>query len=392
MQNWLPVPWNYNMENPNYCFKSAFIGAMMLLTQPIFAQLDNTALSDKMLVHEKDSNTWGLSISNFNYQRNTEYFNNIESGRTLFGYQLQPSIFIQPTAYMRLQAGVFAQSDFGATPVYTKILPTFSIKFLNSHRTESFTFGTLEGALSHRLIEPLWDINSAIERRIENGAQFRSERKKMFADAWINWEKFIERGSPYKEQFTAGFNFTPVLFQAMNTFYIALPVQATAFHRGGQIDTDSSNLIMQFNTAIGLQLGNDESGHWFDKWKLEGYFTTYTENSNSGYFPYRNGNGRFVNASIGFGNFTIMGSYWQGNQWMAPRGTFLYQSVSLDNPSVVEKNRELIFLRMLYNKSLGKNLNITARVEPVYDVKSSLLDFSYSLYISYRFNKVLGKL
>ncbi|TAE80733.1 MAG: hypothetical protein EAY81_10240 [Bacteroidetes bacterium] len=373
--------------------KLVFIWQLVLAcAAPVYAQIDNHLLSDNIELNVADSNTWGVTVSNFNYQRNTEYFNKIESGRTLFGYQLHPSIFIQPTQQIKLQVGVFAQSDFGATPVYNKILPTFSAKFLNKRRTESFTFGTLEGALAHGLIEPLWDINSAIERRIENGAQFRSERKKMFADVWINWEKFIERGSPYKEQFTAGFNFTPVLLKNTSQFYISTPIQATAFHRGGQVDTDSSNLIMQFNTAIGLQLGNDESGHWFDKWKLEGYFTTYTENSNSGYFPYRNGSGRFLNASLGFGNFTIMGSYWYGNQWMAPRGTTLYQSVSLDKPGVLEKKRELVFARFLYSKTIYKNLSITARVEPVYDLKSQLLDFSYSLYICYKFTRTISKL
>lgn len=373
--------------------KLIFIWQLVLACAvPVYAQIDNHLLSDNIELNAADSNTWGLSISNFNYQRNTEYFNNIEVGRTLFGYQLNPTFFIQPASRVKLQAGVFVQSDFGAKPAYNKILPTFSIKFLSKSQTETFTFGTLEGALAHRLIEPLWDINSAIVSRIENGAQFRSERKRMFADAWINWEQFIERGSPYKEQFTAGFNFSPILLKTTNAFYITTPIQATAFHRGGQIDTDTSNLIMQFNAAFGIQLGNDAHNFLFNRWKVEGYVTTYTENSNSGYFPYRNGSGRFVNASLGFGNLTIMGSYWHGNQWMAPRGTTLYQSVSLDKPGALEKNRELVFLRLLYQKSLRNNLSITARVEPVYDVNAALLDFSYSLYISYRFNKVLGKM
>ncbi|MCU0441703.1 MAG: hypothetical protein MUE96_04830 [Bacteroidia bacterium] len=355
------------------------------------AQLNNTFLSDKIVVTSKDSNTWGFSVSNFNYLRNTEYFNVIESGRTLFGYQLHPQLFVQPFERVRLQAGVFVQSDFGATPVINKVLPTFTIKFLSKNQTESFTFGTLEGALAHRLIEPLWDINSAIERRIENGAQFKSERNKLFVDAWINWEQFIERGSPYKEQFTSGLNFTPTLFKSAKGLFINTPLQATAFHRGGQIDSDTSNMIMQVNAALGLQIGNQEVNNAW-KWQTELYYTHYQENSNSGYFPYRNGNGLFANAAITRNHFTLMGSYWQGSQWMAPRGTVLYQSVSIDKPGVVEANRQLFFLRLLYAKELRKSLTLSARVEPVYDVKASLLDFSYSLYISYRLDKVIGRI
>jgi hypothetical protein len=356
-----------------------------------FAQLNNTFLSDKIMVSPTDSNTWGITVNNFNYLRNTEYFNAIESGRTLFGYQLHPQLYVQPFARVKLQAGVFVRSDFGGVPIINQVLPTFTIKFLGKSQTESFTFGTLEGALAHRLIEPLWDINSAIERRIENGAQFKSERNKLFVDAWINWERFIERGSPFKEQFTAGLNFTPTLFKNTNGFFINTPLQATAFHRGGQIDTDTTNMVMQVNAALGLQLGNQESNNTW-KWQTEFYYTHHQENSNSGYFPYRNGSGLFANASIARKHFTLMGSYWQGNQWMAPRGTVLYQSVSIDKPGVVEANRQLVFVRLLFAKELRNNLTLSARVEPVYDVKASLLDFSYSLYISYRLDKVLGRI
>ena len=57
------------------------------LTQA-FAQLDNSLISDKITLNTSDSNTWGVTVNNFNYLRNTEYFNDIEVGRTLFGYQL----------------------------------------------------------------------------------------------------------------------------------------------------------------------------------------------------------------------------------------------------------------------------------------------------------------
>lgn len=364
---------------------------MLWIVLSVHAQLDNHFLSDKISLNTTDSNTWGVSVSNFNYLRNTEYFNAIESGRTLFGYQLHPQMYVQPYARVKLLAGIFVQSDFGATPTINKVLPTFTIKFLSKSQTESFTFGTLEGALAHRLIEPLWDINSAIERRIENGAQFKSERNKLFVDAWINWERFIERGSPFKEQFAAGLNFTPTLFKSPIGFFINTPLQATAFHRGGQIDTDTSNMVMQVNAALGLQLGNQQANNKW-KWQTEVYYTHYQENSNSGYFPYRNGSGLFANAAITRNHFTLMGSYWQGNQWMAPRGTVLYQSVSVDKPGVVQANRQLVFVRLLYAKELRNNLTLSARVEPVYDTRAALLDFSYSLYLVFRLDKQLGKL
>ncbi|MES2779583.1 MAG: hypothetical protein V4651_06750 [Bacteroidota bacterium] len=365
----------------------------MLFAKPLFAQLDNALISDKITLNTSDSNTWGLTFNNFNYLRNTEYFNDIEVGRTLFGYQLNPSLFIQPNDHLKLQAGVFVQSDFGGNPGYNKILPTFSLKTtFGKSNAGSFIFGMLEGALAHRLIEPLFDVNTAITNRIENGAQFKVETKKSFVDVWINWEKFIERGSPFKEQFTSGISAHEKLFEKDNGLYLAIPCQIIAHHSGGQIDTDTSNMTMQVNSAIGLQLGQVSLKGWINEWRIDGYVTEYRESTNSGYFPYREGSGINANVFVRKGSFGIIGSFWQGDKWIAPRGTALYSSVSLDKPAYTEPTRQLIFVRFLYNRSLADGLNLSARLEPVYDVKSSLLDFSYSLYLSYKLDQRFGSL
>jgi hypothetical protein len=362
----------------------------ILFSCSTFAQLDNRLLSDKITLNETDSNRWGLSVSSFNYMRNTEYFNDIELGRTLFGYQLNPSLFIQPNDQVKLQAGIFVQSDFGGTPSYTKVLPTFSLKIKN--KNTSFIFGTLEGALSHRMYEPLFDINSAIERRIENGFQLKHESNKTFFDLWINWEKFIERGSPYKEQFTAGINYTPVLISNDNGFSVSVPLQGTAFHRGGQIDTDSSNMLMVFNGGAGIVFNKKWENAFLSQMQLDAMSFSFVENTNSGYLPYKNGQGFMGNVSATSHNLTFMVSYWNATNFIAPRGTTIYQSISIDKPGFAEGNRQLIFVRLLYAKPLADGLTITARLEPVYDVKASLLDYSYSLYLSYKLDSRFGKL
>ena len=379
------------MRHSTFEFRNVIFSICLLLTSVAFGQLNNSLLSDRITLNAADSNRWGITLNNFNYLRNTEYFNDIEVGRTLFGYQLNPSLFIQPTEHVKLQAGVFVRSDFGGNPVYTEILPTFSLKL--KYNNTSIIFGTLEGALAHRLYEPLFDINSAIERRIENGFQLKHESDHNFLDVWLNWEQFIERGSPYKEQFTAGLNYTPVMLDNEAGFKLSVPLQGTAFHRGGQIDTDTSNLIMVFNGAVGLEAKQEFESGFLRLLKADVVSVYYQENSNSGYFPYRSGQGQMANlyaeSRMGLG---LMLSYWQGYQYIAPRGTTLYQSVSLDNPGLTQPNRELIFVRFLYHKTLANNLHLSARLEPVYDVKASLLDFSYSLYISYSLQQGFGRL
>lgn len=361
-------------------------GLILALSRPAFAQLDNSALSDRITVNEADSNTWGFGIQSFNYLRNTEYFNDIELGRTLFGYQLQPTFFIQPNPHVKIQGGVWVRHDFGGENPFTEVLPVFSLKLQN--KRHSFTFGTLEGALSHKLIEPLQDINSAIERRIENGAQYQLNSRRIILDTWINWEKFIERGSPYKEQFTAGLNVGVPIIKTESGFSLIVPLQALAHHKGGQIDTDTSNMIMQLNGATGLVAVKGYTSGFISYIRLMGHVVGYRENTNSGFFPYREGSGVYGNFGINARNgLGVLVSYWNGNRFLAPRGSAIYASQSIDKPAHTEKNRELVFLRLLYQKEIYKDLDLVARFEPVYDLRNSIFDYSYSLYLVYRFNK-----
>jgi hypothetical protein len=394
----LLAQWNCNTRMNARQTRSALHSMIrngLLLLLPVWcalaasAQVDNTLLADRISVNPQDSNRWGLSVNNFNYLRNTEYFNDIELGRTLFGYQLNPSLFIQPNQKVKLQAGVFVRSDFGAQPSFTRVLPTFSLKIRNNNT--SFTFGTLEGAWAHRLYEPLFDINSGIERRIENGFQVKHETQRTFFDLWINWEQFIERGSPFKEQFTAGINYTPVLFSRSN-FSISLPVQGTAYHRGGQIDTDTSNMLMVFNGGLGLILEHKWTGGFVKAVRADAMSVHYRENSNSGYMPYRNGQGIMANATVSTRWLDMMLSYWTAEGYIAPRGTGIYQSVSIDKPGITQKQRELLIARFICQQPLANNLRISARFEPVYDLRSSIFDFSYSLYLAYNFSTVFSPL
>lgn len=369
------------------CKRIGAAGIGWCFTFTAVAQLNNTLLSDKVSMEVNDTSNFGIALQANPYMRNTEYFNRIELGRTLFGYQLQPSLYLQPHAHIRLQAGTYIRKDYGSNTTFSRVLPTFTVKLQSGHH--AFLFGTLEGALAHGLIEPLWDINSNIERRMENGFQYRMESPKTFADVWINWERFIERGSPYKEQFTTGFHFAPQLVGNKKTT-LTIPLQFTAFHRGGQIDTDSGNVIMYFNGAAGLVVKSSWTSPVFKSLTASAYGVFNRENTQSGYFQYRNGRGLYANVALQTRWMDFMLSYWNGNNFIAPRGTAIYQSVSADQAGYTEAWRQLLFFRILYEKQLYSHLNIVIRYEPFMDLGNKQLDYAFSVYLLYRENFSFG--
>jgi hypothetical protein len=56
------------------------------------------------------------------------------------------------------------------------------------------------------------------------------------------------------------------------------------------------------------------------------------------------------------------------------------------------KNRELLFFRVLYQKKISEHLYVDARFEPLYDPNAAQLDYSYSVYFTYRHTFGVGRI
>ena len=120
-------------------------------------------------------------------------------------------------------------------------------------------------------------------------------------------------------------------------------------------------------------------------YNLDLSYLSYLETSDSKLFPFKKGNAFYGNISFSFNKTDFMLSYWNGNNFIAPRGTAIYQSISIADSKNYEENRQLLFFRIIQNKPLFHSPIIaSARFEPVYDLNNGILDFSYSLYLIYR--------
>ncbi|WP_207422734.1 hypothetical protein [Desertivirga brevis] len=350
----------------------------------VSAQLQNDSLEYRVTPDTLKAGNLELSLYNFNFLRNYEYFNNFQDGYTLFGTQLEPRLIFYPNSKLLISAGIHIRKDFGKDGI-DKTYPLFTIKYKN--KNTSFITGVLEGNVHHRFIEPIFDIERKINAPVEYGTQLVVSKQKLFLDAFVNWNRMIDRYSPLQEQIFAGASADVSLWRK-DGLKFSLPLQLLVFHQGGQIDTDPSPLRTIANTALGLKLQSDRTTGFVRQLKTENYFVTYSEFSPTKTAVFQDGRGIFLNASIGtkFGNLT--GSYWEGNQYLSVTGMPIYQSVSqqIDNPGYSEDVRRLLFLRYTYQRQLVSNFYLDFRVEPVFDLKNSgqKMDFSHSLFLVYK--------
>jgi hypothetical protein len=162
--------------------------------------------------------------------------------------------------------------------------------------------------------------------------------------------------------------------------HVDLPLQLVASHQGGQIDTVDNEVITQLHTmAGGLNTGGNGCGY-HQKLGCKTICSKLQYKCQRSRVYNDDGIGFFVNpylkTKIGL---TVMGSYWYGDQFTTAQGSPLYASANDQYPMRVDKTREFVMLRLLYDLKVADGLTLTARAEPFYDTYEDSIEYSFGL-------------
>lgn len=354
-----------------------------LIPELTSAQLNNKVFEDRFEIDTSRSKSLYTGIRTLGFFKNNEYSTDIADGFTLFGYQLNPYFSYYPAKNVRVDAGIYLQKDFGKSD-FSEIAPFFTVKIKKNDF--SLIFGNLEGSLNHRYIEPIYDFERVLNDRLENGLQGLWMTDKIFLDVWVNWETMIFRGDPFQEEISGGISFNHAVPLSDN-IKLNLPIQFLAYHKGGQIDTSPDPLVTLINGALGGGIYYKMKNNTIiESLESENYFVFYADGSNTKLQVFEDGYGIYLNLSAQMKyNLNVMGSYWRGEEFIAVKGGQLYPSVSssFKNQGVVEQIREILILRFLHDWHILDNLTFSTRIEPYYDFRNDLLEFSHGFYLNY---------
>jgi hypothetical protein len=363
--------------------KTLFFAGLLLTVLLSEGQSNYPVFMDSTKIHPEDSGRLSLEIDNLNYLRNYEYFGDIPLSYTLLGYQFIPQLKYQLNENFLIKGGIFLRREFGR-PGFESIVPVFTAKYQKNGL--SWIMGLLEGSANHRFIEPIYNIESTITDRIEQGIQIKLDKKKFWMDWYIDWEKAIKLNDPFREELTSGISTRTKLIDNPK-FAMEIPLQAMVAHKGGQISNSPVNVESLLNAAGGISLQFKPNTYSFIKEVISEHYLVYYKNlSGTKVRLYNEGNGWLSSVTLkSKKNFDLDLRYWKGNQFFGPRGQPLYNSISEKIANYGEKERELVFLTLIYDKPLYKNIYIDLRLEPYYDLGNKFLEYAYSAFI--RVNK-----
>jgi hypothetical protein len=360
----------------NRTFTTTLVCYLYFITHTTNAQLDNRAFDQRFRLDSIQK--LSFRFNSLGFVRNNEFFGPIADGYSLFGYQLNPRITYQPAPNVVLEAGVFFKSDFGQERI-TQLAPTFTVKF--RHRNWNYLFGTLEGSVSHNLIEPLYNFERLLQQRIENGLQINHQTDRTFFDGWISYLQNTRPGYTRQEQFWGGISSEFSLIHKPG-FRLTIPLQLTVFHAGGQNIVSPLPVRTALNAAgsVSLTWLNGVSG-FLRSVRLDTYVVGYSENAEKSY----SGGAFYPNLTLRLKPLTVVASYWRGNAYRAELGGDLYQSYTRRfNSTYEEANRQLLIMRFLKDISITDGLSVTVRFEPHYDLGNGKFEHSEGVYINFR--------
>lgn len=364
-----------------------YLVALFLFQTKVFGQIDNR------FFHEGSNNTtWALK-NKFSYQfealgfiKNNEYFNELVDGYTLIGHQILPSITYKSGNYTKITAGIFIEQAYGETKI-NKIIPTFTLEYQKD--SLQLIFGQLRGNLQHQLIEPLYNFENILDRRLENGIQLKTQNRFLVTDTWVDWQKFIRKGSDFQEEIWAGTHLS-FKYSAKSP---SLVLQLTAKHKGGQINIGLGRIQTTLNAALGLKYKFDFVKSGFLKSLSTEHYLVLSKTDISTNKQLKDGLGISNSISLNTKILNLTLNYWLSDGYIAPNGGDLYQSISTNFKSTdyIEYNRNLLILRLIKEINLDKNLSLSIRFEPYFNFNAKELEHSEGIYLRYLISGGFGK-
>jgi hypothetical protein len=324
---------------------------LLLLFTKAFSQKESGIfLSDDPFSPQKTGNIF-LSFDNLNFFKNNEYKSNYVDGYTLTGTWIRPKLLFYPDKKFRFELGAQVLAYNGKDDY--KVYPWFAAVY-KPYKQITFRMGNLNQDQNHGLPEPIFDCEHFFNERPESGIQVKIEEKKWNVDLWIDWQKMIFKGDPYKERFVFGTAGGVTLLQNEKR-KLQIPIVFNGVHEGGEIDNAPGEVKTHIVVSEGLKYEYNTGGSLVKSGRLEFSFLQSTYPLHETALPGKSGIGIFIQTAMNTDYGTFGSGYWQGNRFFTPLGMPLYQNGAIDQEKATAINRLFVFSYRFDHKIFDKS-------------------------------------
>lgn len=320
-------------------------------------------------------------IENNNFFKNYEYFGEYIEGYTMQGNDVAPSFMYYAGDKVRLKLGAHLKKYSGEED-FSKITPIISMHTrLTPHL--DMIIGSLRGTIHHGMVEPILDPEKYYSNPLENGLQFIYNTRNWHADTWVNWEQFIRHGDQKPEKFTFGLNSVYSWLRDSAHWQIKTPVQLLATHTGGQISDFEEPMQSLTNAAIGMEFVRQPIASRITEIKATFFALGYKDLTKKSGFPFTTGKAIYSTIGITTRQLQLMAGYFAATNFVAPRGSALFQSVSTYKPEYYCKHRNVLTTKLMFTHQFYKDIQFGMMGEGYYDLDAGQLEYAYGVNLTF---------
>lgn len=341
---------------------------------------------------------WHVGVDVTTFMRDAEFSLPYTRGYTALGYFVQPYAIRRINQFADVTLGVKLAGAAGYDGIHSWH-PVVSFNYRPSDRL-LIVMGTINGGLAHGLYEPMYDRERWIYDHQEEGMQIRWCGRAFRSDTWINWEDLLEPWQPKQERFTMGSSNQLALIRHQwggSQVQVSLPFSFLGSHRGGQFTSLDTCIQSLFTESVALRISLSRASAV----TLDAPFFFYQDISPTKCMAFDNGWGFWpqISASVPMGFSTckngerirfampmrlvLQAGYWIGHQYIAPRGSYLFQSVSWHKPNLTAPDRQMATARVAIDWQHGNAFHMGLDSEFYYDLQQRGLDIAFGMYMRY---------
>lgn len=349
-------------------------------TQFSFSQLRNNFFKDTLDLHylqtlKVDKHKIHFAISGLHYNKNNEYFYRINPGQTFFGTQLQPKLLFKPDTNLLFETGLLINLNYGDPKLISNLYPIIKMTYV--HKDLFLRLGSLQSHVNHGMPDPLLNYESVFTDPVEYGIQTIMTRPNLVYESWNQWKQNVDKKTVRQEIIIVGQSLT--LKPLRKKFgFLHIPIQAFAYHKGGQAIPGAPPLINRFIGSAGLQL-NLKS-----KIQLESYYMASLDKSQSFQQPFNNGMALMENVRWFYKKHEFVATYWYSREFVSTLGAPMFSNISFDDAYLSVNQRQLFMLRWNFTTHIIRNkVFLDARFEPYYDITGKKIEFSHGFHVKW---------
>jgi hypothetical protein len=351
---------------------------LLLLSLPMVAQVDMKT-SQNPFFSPADSQKLSFHFENKSFLKNNEYFNVLNEGYTLIGFQAKPALVYHPGATTRLEAGASLLKYAGRDGIY-KAEPLFRFQYQPAPCFQMI-LGSIYGGANHGLVEPIYQWERDLTHPVENGLQFLLNSNQIKADIWLEWEKFIEPGDPFQEELSVGSSIAWKLSPGEHDFTIYLPFQSLISHHGGQDLSVDLPLQTIANYATGIRTSWLTGSNQLKQINFDFWYMGYNDLSPQKLQKYSHGFALYPKTEIKYTNFILQAGFYHGEKFMAIDGEPIFHSATIPYNGNFFTDQNLITLKLIYQKQIERGISIGTYYETYINAKSGHNDYTYGVHL-----------